>query len=238
MQLLLLTLVLMAVILSIKILLTNTKLKKTSYEKASGNNLWKIVFNKGNYGEFLTYAILEKAGENKILSNVYIEKMDGKTTEIDLISINSSGIFVHESKNYSGWIFGDEKSKNWTQSLQNKQKYKFYNPISQNKGHIKAIDEYLDRKYQDVFLSYIIFSERCELKKITVTSDNVRVFKRNKLQQQLKADKLEYGNRLTVEQIDEIYNALKKCTLVNDDVKKQHISQIKDDTLNQKNNQI
>ncbi|NLK22184.1 MAG: NERD domain-containing protein [Epulopiscium sp.] len=26
-------------------------------------------------------------------------------------------MYVFESKNYSGWIFGNEKDKNWTQML-------------------------------------------------------------------------------------------------------------------------
>ncbi|MBD8948316.1 MAG: NERD domain-containing protein, partial [Blautia obeum] len=33
---------------------------------------------------------------------------------------------------YSGWIFGNEKSKNWCETLKGK-KYFFYNPIKQNK---------------------------------------------------------------------------------------------------------
>ena len=219
------------VIFGIRILLINSKLKKTSYEEASGNNLWKILFDKGNYGEFLTYSILEKSGENRMLCNIYLTKAGGKTTEIDLISINTSGIFVYESKNYSGWIFGDEKNKNWTQSLQNKQKNKFYNPILQNKGHIKAINEFLEKKYSDMFLSYIVFSERCELKKITFTAENVRVFKRNKLAKQLVADKSDIGNRLTIEQVDKIYHILKQHSLVSDEVKKNHIDYIKNTPL-------
>ncbi|MFI3227846.1 MAG: nuclease-related domain-containing protein [Clostridia bacterium] len=231
MQIVLLVLALVVGATGIKILFINYKLKKSNYQESSGNNLWKIVFNKGNYGEFLTYAILEKTGESRILCNVYLTKTDGKTTEVDLIAINTSGIFVHESKNYSGWIFGNENSKNWTQSLQNKQKNKFYNPIMQNKGHIRAINETLEKKYSNMFLSYIIFSERCELKKITVTSENVRVFKRNKLGKQLIADKEKIGDRLTIEEVDEIYFTLKQYTLASDEVKKKHVEEIKNNAL-------
>ena len=59
---------------------------------------------------------------------------DGETTEIDVLMLHTSGIYVFESKNYSGWIFGDEKSKTWTQTLPNgrgrrAQKERFLNPI-------------------------------------------------------------------------------------------------------------
>ncbi len=217
-------------IIGIRILLINYQLKKTSYQESSGNNLWKILFDKGNYGEFLIYRILEISGEKRILCNVYLETHAGKSTEIDMISINTSGVFVYESKNYSGWIFGDEKNKNWTQTLPNRQKSKFYNPISQNKGHIKAINNLLNNGYSDAFFSYIIFSERCELKKITFATENVRVFKRSQLARYLRADKLNGSNRLTVEEVDKIYYALKQHSLVSDEVKQKHIEQVKNTT--------
>ena len=64
----------------------------------------------------------------KITNKEEMSKEDGETSEVDLIFITQKGIFVFESKNYSGWIFGDEKSRNWTAMLPNKQKHQFYNP--------------------------------------------------------------------------------------------------------------
>ena len=46
----------------------------------------------------------------KILRNVYIPKENGETSEIDVLYITQKGIFVIESKNYSGWVFGSEKN--------------------------------------------------------------------------------------------------------------------------------
>ena len=48
----------------------------------------------------------------KITNKEEMSKEDGETSEVDLIFITQKGIFVFESKNYSGWIFGDEKSRN------------------------------------------------------------------------------------------------------------------------------
>lgn len=151
----------------------------------------KTIFDKGSYGEFLTFCMLEKAGENNILTNIYLPKKDGTTTEIDLLMVDTTGIYVFESKNYSGWIFGDEKSKMWTQSLKGGHKNKFFNPIWQNKGHISALDNYLDGQFSEAFYSYIIFSERCELKKVNFSSSNISVIKRNKLIHEYK--KIEYN---------------------------------------------
>lgn len=80
----------------------------------------------GKHGEKLTERELKWVKlfgrKGKTLRNIYLPKDNGETSEVDLIYITQKGIFVFESKNYSGWIFGDEKSKNWTAMLPNKQK--------------------------------------------------------------------------------------------------------------------
>ena len=77
-----------------------------------------------------------------LLNNLTIPIQDG-TTQIDHILISTKGIFVIETKNYSGWIFGDEKSKQWTQVIY-RVKSRFQNPIHQNHLHVKTIQELLD----------------------------------------------------------------------------------------------
>jgi len=165
------------------------KYNQSEYKDISGNNFIKTAFNVGNFGEFLTFSYLEKLTTfKKLLTNVYIPKDDGTTTEIDLIMIDDTGIYVFESKNYSGWIFGDEKNKMWTQSLEYRRKYKFFNPIMQNKGHIKALCNVLPEIDESLFKSYIIFSERCKLKKLTVNSPEVKVINRQDLLHTIKKD--------------------------------------------------
>jgi hypothetical protein len=84
---------------------------KSNYKKESGNKFFGVMMDKGKYGEYLSFNILEKInGASRILTNVYLPKGNGETTEIDLVYIHETGIYVLESKNYSGWIFGDEKS--------------------------------------------------------------------------------------------------------------------------------
>lgn len=138
---------------------------------------------KGRYGEKLTERELKLVKllgrDRKVLGNVYVPKGNGETSEINVLFITQKGIFVIESKNYSGWIFGDEKGAFWTAMLSNREKNKFYNPIKQNKTHIKWLGEYFD---SDVPLfSMIVFSEHCELKKITLVNDNIPVIKRDQL---------------------------------------------------------
>lgn len=211
------------------ILSNYSKYKNSHYRTASGNRFFKTIFNKGNYGEFLTFRSLEKLeGDNKILSNIYVPKEDGTTTEIDLLMINRKGIYVFESKNYSGWIFGDEKSKNWTQSFKGGKKIAFMNPIWQNKAHINALIKLMNLSENDPIYSYIIFSEQCELKKISFSLQNVNILKRNQLLSLIKKDISTKEDQLKEEQVVSIYENLKNYTLVDDKVKQLHIQGIKE----------
>lgn len=101
----------------------------------------------GRRGEKLTERELKLVRflgrDGKILRNVYIPKENGETSEIDVLYITQKGIFVIESKNYSGWVFGSEKNYQWTVSLSNGIKNKLYNPIKQNQTHIKWLQNYV-----------------------------------------------------------------------------------------------
>ena len=215
------------VAVALKLLSLYLKYGNSNYKIASGNSFFKTIFNKGNYGEFLTFTKLENLGKgNMLMTNLYIPREDGTTTEIDLLMISPTGIYVFESKNYSGWIFGDERNKNWTQTLENRQKNRFYNPIWQNKAHINALKNVLNLD-DDAFKSYIIFSERCTLKKINVTSPNVKVIKRDQLIKNVKKDIKALPEIFTSDEVNKIYSSLQKYTNVDEDIKQAHIEAIK-----------
>jgi hypothetical protein len=74
--------------------------------------------------------------------NVTLPTPDG-TTQIDHIFISCFGIFVVETKNMKGWIFGEEKQKQWTQKFF-KESFAFQNPLHQNYKHVKTLEALLD----------------------------------------------------------------------------------------------
>jgi len=57
--------------------------------------------------------------------------------------VSKFGIFVVELKDYSGWIFGTNAHAYWTAVYRRGRKFKFQNPLRQNYGHIKALEEFL-----------------------------------------------------------------------------------------------
>ena len=111
------------------------------------NDMYWTNERLGAYGEKLTERKLKLLNvfgrKGKTLKNIYVLKDNGETSEIDLMYITKKGIFVIESKNYSGWIFGDSRSQFWTACLPNRNKNKFYNPVKQNQTHVKWLSNYL-----------------------------------------------------------------------------------------------
>lgn len=96
-----------------------------------------------------------------LLNNVTLP-MAGGTTQIDHILIADTGIFVIETKHYSGWIFGNPQDKQWTQTIYRK-KSRFQNPLHQNYGHVKALQSLFDLP-EDHFHSVVVFTADAEFK--------------------------------------------------------------------------
>jgi predicted RNA-binding Zn-ribbon protein involved in translation (DUF1610 family) len=105
---------------------------------------FKSPIGKGIVGEGLLNFVINIALDKKkyqLLKNVTLRTNEG-TTQIDHIIISQYGIFVIETKNYRGWIFGSEHSKVWTQSIYGK-KNTFQNPLHQNYKHVKTLQKLL-----------------------------------------------------------------------------------------------
>lgn len=93
--------------------------------------------------------------------NVIVPAEDG-TTQIDHLLISRYGIFVVETKNMKGWIFGSENQATWTQSLY-KRRHTFQNPLRQNYRHVMCLAEYL-KLDPSVFHSIVFFIGECTFK--------------------------------------------------------------------------
>ena len=113
---------------------------------------------KGWFGEKLVSkraASNLSANDYHVFDNVTIPDGSG-TTQIDHIYVSRFGVFVVETKNLSGWIFGQENQPQWTQTIY-KKKSKFQNPIRQNFKHIKMLESMLQLP-SSVFHTVIVFT--------------------------------------------------------------------------------
>lgn len=182
------------------------------------------VLDAGAVGERYARDALEPLpGYKRFLSNCYIPKSDGTYTEADLILLHQSGIYVIESKNYNGAIFGSEEDQYWTQSLAGgRRKSSFYNPIRQNKGHIKWLKYNLDLGSDTPCYSVIVFGDGCKLKKLALTSGEHFVVNRRELLETVRKNAKAAGRKLTRKQIDTFYSCLYPLTQVSEEQKALH----------------
>lgn len=119
---------------------------------------------KGRVGEkFLSGKLRRLPNDQyRVLNNVILPTQEG-SSQIDHLVISVYGIFVIETKNYKGWIFGGENSEYWTQNIYG-HKYKLYNPIFQNAGHIRALRSVLKGyEYLPIF-PIVAFSRKASIK--------------------------------------------------------------------------
>lgn len=117
----------------------------------------KSPWFKGVMGEFIVNVaaklMLDK-NEYHLIKNVTMPTEDG-TTQIDHVIVSKYGIFVVETKNMKGWIFGGPNQSTWTQQIF-KHKSKFQNPLRQNYKHVKTLQSLLGLSEQQIH-SLIVF---------------------------------------------------------------------------------
>lgn len=118
---------------------------------------------KGRRGENRVSATLKSLpSEYKSIDNLVLKTKNGYT-QIDHVVVSNYGIFVIETKNYKGWIFGSETKLYWKQVIY-KNTYQFYNPIYQNQSHIKALRMHMPDLYRLPMISIVVFLDNCDLK--------------------------------------------------------------------------
>lgn len=118
-----------------------------------GDRQW----SKGETGELVVDNVLRfdlEAGTYRVVSNLMLPAK-GETTQIDHVVVSRYGIFVVETKNVNGWIFGGEHQATWTKKVY-KASFRFQNPLHQNYKHIKTLAE-LTGIPEHYFKSLIVF---------------------------------------------------------------------------------
>lgn len=180
---------------------------------------------KGHIGESRIAGQLDRLDdkEYKVLNDIFIRTSKG-SSQIDHIVISTYGIFVIETKNYSGWIHGNENSEYWTQTFY-KSRNKFRNPIKQNWAHIYALREVLSNFRHITYYPIIVFVGNAELKNITsqipVVYDNdlFGIISRNRKRQ-----------ILSINEVKIIADQLLKLNIIDKENRKEHVHQIRKNT--------
>lgn len=154
--------------------------------------------------------------EHRQINNLILIDKNGKSHQIDHIEIRENGIFCIETKNYKGWIFGNENHDKWTQTLYNNEKHQFTNPLKQNKSHIYHISQVLGASYK---INSVVVMVQNNANRINcenvVNLDDLRSYLKNFYD----------GTRLSIEEMDEIYFKLINFTAEMSN--REHVANIK-----------
>lgn len=124
----------------------------------------KSVWFKGKVGERSVNSAIKRLLDQKeyqLLHDVTIPAVGG-TTQIDHVIVSKRGIFVIETKNMKGWIFGSARQKSWTQKIY-RHTTKFQNPLHQNYKHVKTLETVLGLDDHQIF-SIVVFVGDCTFK--------------------------------------------------------------------------
>lgn len=184
---------------------------------------------KGWFGEKAVSAILAGLDKEnyKVINDVMLRNSKG-TSQIDHIVVSIYGIFVIETKNYKGWITGTEYAEQWTKNMYGK-KYKFRNPILQNYGHVKVLEQLLELK-EDDFIPIVVFSVDADIK-IKSSKHVVYTVNLNKVIRKYK--EVKFSSDEVMMFVDKITNS----NICSHETRKEHVNNIRNE-ISEKQNKI
>lgn len=181
-----------------------------------------FFYSKGKAGEKAVARRLKRLPEEayKVINDLMLPTSYG-TTQIDHVVVSRFGIFVIETKNYQGYVYGGEDAEKWTQNIWGN-KYSMLNPIRQNNTHIKALEYHLKKLNIDCPIhSIVAFSKRCRIS-VNVTGE-CKILYYNEVVPMI----LRYQvPSVTQDDIERIVKYLGEVNIVDKTERKKHNSQV------------
>jgi len=117
----------------------------------------------GKIGEIEVSSVLRILPKDRyIVIDNLLYLNNNRTHQIDHVVVSNYGIFIIETKNYSGSVYGSDRNNTWYQYLANK-RYTFLNPVLQNYGHVRALESKIP-EYKDYFVPIVCFTNKSKLK--------------------------------------------------------------------------
>ncbi len=143
-----------------------------------------------------------------IIKNSFVPRNNNKTKkyEVDILAIHKSGVYVIESKNYAGMLYGTEKKLVWKCYYTDGRFYTTTNPIIMNQRKIDTLVKFFNNKIpRKLFKSYVVFGDKGKFKVKTVNK-STKMLLVNDLKKTIKNDIK--NEELTNKQMNYIYEKL------------------------------
>ncbi|SDQ91996.1 Nuclease-related domain-containing protein [Virgibacillus salinus] len=216
-----------------------SKPKKEQTSNKKNNEV--IAGRKGEIGEYkIDIQLSQLPKEYMYLNDIMIknEKSASGYSQIDHLVLTPYGIFVIETKNYQGTIYGGRNRKQWLING----KFKMINPVIQNYGHIQALKTIVDKKFHSNFISLISFTKRCKLiidmDLREISADEIVIYDiylTETINRKVAITKLKHKEPLLTEaDIEQVYNTLSKSNITDPTKRDQHNKSLKEKTSTNK----
>lgn len=184
--------------------------------------------NIGKFGEKRVARKLDWLSKEYITLNDILLPTNYGTTQIDHIVVSPYGIFVIETKNYKGWIFGHENSEEWKQSLLGKKRFwgwsseqhKLRNPIRQNAAHARAVKAILNEVGDFPIIPIVFFADSAEL---NITTPNHIVINWCNLRSAIKSYRTQC---ISQEDIQRIVSKISSANITTEGSRESHIRNV------------
>lgn len=209
-----------------------TEQKPKNVEKAPNNE--GVAIRKGEIGEYkIEIQLARLPGDYLHLSDLMIKNEKSKTgySQIDHMILTPYCIFVIETKNYQGIIYGERNRGTWLING----KFKMMNPLHQNYGHIQALSKYIGNKGYSHLVNIVSFTKRCtvkvepELRKIS--SNELVVYDvelTEFINRKVAVTKLQHKQPLLDEkEVATIYSAIQSANVTDVKEREAHIAAVK-----------
>jgi hypothetical protein len=182
---------------------------------------------KGKSGEIAVEILLSRLDKSKykVINNIMLNTRN-RTSQIDHVIVSNYGLFVIETKNYSGSIYGKEVDYDWNLNGHTK----INNPTKQNYGHVQVIKEALS-EFKDInYIPIVVFTTNADLK-VSTKTDVVYTTK-------LISTINKYNNQTISNSVKEaIYKKLVSLNIDNEENRKAHVQAIRKN-VSENNNKV
>ena len=185
------------------------------------------LFSAGDSGEFAVARQLRRLpNEYLVINDLLLSRGHGHTTQIDHVVISPYGIFVIETKNISGDIYGGYGAPKWKRYLNtwwhgfHRTHYlEFQNPIRQNQAHVEALKRVLAQFMQVAPISIIAFSPKAI---VHAQAHDALIIYWSQVRRCIKQYK---SPVLTTEECNRIYEYLRSINIRDKATRKNHAAQ-------------
>lgn len=179
--------------------------------------------SKGERGERRVAAQLDRLSSRHyhVFNNLYVG-----FSQIDHVVVSRYGIFVIETKNYSGCLHASDSGQYWWRQSGGK-KITFYNPIVQNLVHVRNLQRLL-KLPSDAFVPIVVIAGDARIE----SADELRYWVVRK-SQVVDAIKTYDDKVLSEQQVEECCDKLSKPRFQwNSDAEKQHEGIVRSAVIN------